>query len=81
MDNSEYGEKITLLMLSELLILIFQLQSKRTRKDFAETVKEGESYGEELEIGGVDNEAIPSKVQLTGKESCVVYDLETTGMK
>jgi len=42
-------------------------------------VKEGDTYGEEIGNSNVDIQSIPSKRELSGTESFVVFDLETTG--
>ncbi|XP_021350881.1 uncharacterized protein LOC110448777 [Mizuhopecten yessoensis] len=58
--------------------------SKKIQKvchDKGESVKEGDTYGVEIEVQGqIDTETIPSKIKLTGEESAVVFDLETTGL-
>ncbi|XP_063442586.1 uncharacterized protein LOC134722883 [Mytilus trossulus] len=46
-----------------------------------ESVKEGDTYGGEIEVQEhIDTETIPSKMKLEGEESVVVFDLETTGL-
>ena len=43
-------------------------------------MKEGDTYGGEIETQEhIDTETIPSKKTITGKETVVVFDLETTG--
>ena len=45
-----------------------------------EPVKEGDTYGGEIEVQEhIDTETIPSKMKFGGEESVVVFDLETTG--
>ena len=45
-----------------------------------ESVKEGDTYGGEIEVQEhIDTETIPSKMKFGGEESVVVFDLETTG--
>ena len=49
------------------------------RWDRRETVKKGDTYGEEIGNSSIDIQTIPSKREPSGTESFVVFDLETTG--
>ena len=51
------------------------------KQDQREAVKEGDTYGGEIEVQPhIDSETIPSKKRLTDEESVVVFDLETTSI-
>lgn len=52
---------------------------RNTKHNQRETVKEGDTYGGEIELKEVDIEAIPSRRTLSGEEAVVVFDLATTG--
>ncbi|CAC5369686.1 unnamed protein product [Mytilus coruscus] len=56
-------------------------KSKKLKDNQRETVKEGDTYGGEIEVQEhIDTETIPSKMKFEGEESVVVFDLETTGL-
>jgi hypothetical protein len=53
---------------------------RKTKHNQRETVKEGDTYGGEIDLSKeVDIETIPSRRTLSGEEAVVVFDLETTG--
>lgn len=54
-------------------------KNRHVCSDQREAVKEGDTYGEEIELRNADVEVIPSKIMLSGEETMVVFDLETTG--
>ncbi|XP_063420899.1 protein PML-like [Mytilus trossulus] len=55
--------------------------SKKLKDNQRESVKEGDTYGGEIEVQEhIDTETIPSKMKFGGEESVVVFDLETTGL-
>ncbi|CAC5411937.1 unnamed protein product [Mytilus coruscus] len=57
------------------------IKSKKLKDNQRETVKEGDTYGGEIEVQEhIDTETIPSKMKFEGEESVVVFDLETTGL-
>ncbi|XP_062585112.1 uncharacterized protein LOC134246768 [Saccostrea cucullata] len=57
------------------------LKNKNVRCDRREAVKEGDTYGNEIELQeDADIETILSKIKLSGEETVVVFDLETTGL-
>ncbi|CAG2238779.1 unnamed protein product [Mytilus edulis] len=56
------------------------IKSKKLKDNQRESVKEGDTYGGEIEVQEhIDTETIPSKMKFEGEESVVVFDLETTG--
>ncbi|CAG2245410.1 unnamed protein product [Mytilus edulis] len=68
---------------SQLLISKERLtiKSKKLKDNQRESVKEGDTYGGEIEVQEyIDTETIPSKMKFEGEESVVVFDLETTGL-
>ncbi|XP_076083995.1 uncharacterized protein LOC143054830 [Mytilus galloprovincialis] len=57
------------------------IKSKKLKDNQRESVKEGDTYGGEIEVQEhIDTETIPSKMKFGGEESVVVFDLETTGL-
>ncbi|CAG2198046.1 unnamed protein product [Mytilus edulis] len=57
------------------------IKSKKLKDNQRESVKEGDTYGGEIEVQEhIDTETIPSKMKFEGEESVVVFDLETTGL-
>ncbi|CAC5355730.1 unnamed protein product [Mytilus coruscus] len=55
------------------------MESKKLKDNQRESVKEGDTYGGEIEVQEhIDTETIPSKMKFEGEESVVVFDLETT---
>ncbi|XP_063406005.1 uncharacterized protein LOC134689966 [Mytilus trossulus] len=58
------------------------IKSKKLKDNQRESVKEGDTYGGEIEVQEhIDTETIPSKMKFGGEESVVVFDLESTGFK
>ncbi|VDI02917.1 Hypothetical predicted protein, partial [Mytilus galloprovincialis] len=57
------------------------IKSKKLKDNQRESVKEGDTYGGEIEVQEhIDTETIPSKMKFEGEESVVVFDLETTAL-
>ena len=51
------------------------------KQDQRDAVKEGDTYGGEIEVQShINTETIPSEKRLSGEESVIVFDLETTGI-